>query len=114
MTYRSKVCSCRTIRPSNHTDNYTCNYAITYLFPDETKANIQLKTGSLGHTTIWLNDEKIKEITHNELKLDDNNINIQLRYGQNKLLIKSCGINSSKHGFFTRLTNFDEVRGFKK
>jgi len=90
---------------SNYTDNYTCNYAVTYLFSDETKPNIQLKTGSLGHTTIWINDEKIKQIKHSELKLDDNNINIQLKYGQNKLLVKSCGINSSKHGFFTRLTN---------
>ena len=88
--------------------NWAVGYGLIYInSPDEKK--VQFRFGTDDEVKIWLNDKEIWRLFQGgPAVFDDNKINVTLKKGLNKVLIKVCN-SVSDYGFFFRITDEDGI-----
>lgn len=88
--------------------NWAVGYGLIYVdSPDE--KDVQFRFGTDDEVKIWLNDKEIWRLFQGgPAVFDDNKINVKLKKGLNKILIKVCN-SVSDWGFFFRITDEDGI-----
>ena len=84
--------------------NWSVGYGIIYVkSPDE--KDVQLRVGTNDATKIWLNDKLVWNFNiGRDAIFDDDLVNVSLKPGLNKILIKVCN-RISLWGFYFRITD---------
>ncbi|MDA0838623.1 MAG: hypothetical protein O2857_12650 [Planctomycetota bacterium] len=83
--------------------DYVCAYAYTSVVSDQDREAVMVASFS-DSPVVWLNGEKVFEKKHivRDIKLDMHRIPVQLKKGQNAILMKVCQVWLS-WGFYVRL-----------
>lgn len=89
---------------TNRIYNWAVGYGLIYIdSPDEKE--VQFRFGTDDEVKIWLNDTQIWLLFQGgPAVFDDNKVNVKLKKGLNKVLIKVCN-SVSDWGFFFRITD---------
>ena len=86
--------------------NWSVAYGIIYVdSPQSRKA--QLRFGSNESIKVWLNDEEVwRENAFRDAVFDDDVVDVSLKSGLNKIVLKLCN-RIDEWGFFFRITDSD-------
>ncbi|MDP2274208.1 MAG: DUF3857 domain-containing protein [Archangium sp.] len=85
-------------------------YALTWLNSDQ-ETRVVLSLGVSGGTRVFLNNQKIlTSDRYNVPRIDQHHVQVTLRKGMNRLLIKTCQL-SGPFGFYARVEKADGQRG---